>query len=47
MEAAFMFIGRKMDKEVVVIYTMEYDSAIKKEHFWISSNEVDIQNELS
>ena len=28
-----MFIGRKMDKEVVVIYTMEYDSAIEKNTF--------------
>ena len=30
-----------MDKEVWYMYTMEYYSAIKKEHIWVSSNEMD------
>ena len=33
MEATLMFIRRQMDKKVVVIYTMEYYSAIKKNTF--------------
>ena len=41
-----------MDKEVWYIYTMDYYSGIKKEHIWVSSNEVDeagayIQSEVS
>ena len=30
-----------MDKEMWYIYKMEYYSAIKKEHIWVSSNGVD------
>ena len=30
-----------MDKEVMVIYTVEHHSGIKKEHIWLSPNEVD------
>ena len=54
-----MFIGRQMDKEVVVegvqlwyIYTMEYNSAIKKNTFesvlmrWMKLEPI-IQSELS
>ena len=33
MEATWMSIGRRMGKKVVVIYTMEYYSAIKKNTF--------------
>ena len=31
METAYMLINKWMDKEVVVIYTMEYYSALKNE----------------
>ena len=47
-----MFIRRQMDKEVVVIYTMEYYSAIKKNTFesvlmrWMKL-ELIIQSEVS
>ena len=30
-----------MHKQVLYIYIKEYYSAIKKEHIWVSSNEVD------
>ena len=34
-------MDRWMDKEVCYIYTMEYYSVIKKEHIWVSYDEVD------
>ena len=52
MEATLMFIGRQMDKKVMVIYTMEYYSAIKKNTFesvlmrWMHLEPI-IQSELS
>ena len=52
MEATLMFIGRQMDKKVVVIHTMEYYSAIKKNTFesvlmrWMHLEPI-IQSELS
>ena len=52
MEATLMFIGRQMDKKVVVIYTMEYYSAIKQNTFesvlmrWMHLEPI-IQSELS
>ena len=37
-----MSIADKWIRKFWYIYTMEYYSAIKKEHTWVSSNEVDV-----
>ena len=41
MEATYMFIGRQMDKEVLVHIHNGILLSYKKEHIWVTSNEVD------